>query len=290
MAIELLTAGTWHDSIGDIAIMQTMQNEMALRGVPVVSQSHWSGSGSAIIGGGWLLHPNGMQDPILAPFHIGGQHVLNAVSVASGEGNFEHLKHYKLVTVRDEFSRQQLLPFRSDAKCVPCSTVLLKRPNIDYLTNCHGYRWLKTLKERKGEFVVYDIELEKMVGDYIHRIPVDTRGFMRRKSDGKLCEHRNPEALLALISQAKCVITASLHLSIFSMAMGVPFVWPNQGQFASKGINYWGRAGFPEACCEVGTDLLAHALNYRAKMLDVRGDEIRRATEHLDEIATLLKE
>lgn len=286
--IKLLNTGRFHESTGDAAIQQVLSHELALRGIPTISSIEASASETAIIGGGWLIIPDGHNDRMLFPFHASGPHILNGVSVSGGHGRYGFLRDYKLVTVRDEASRQLLLPTRDDTKCVPCVTVLAEPPDCDYLANFYGFSFLSNLMlHHDQQYIVCDIDCRDLAKDCDHHVvAVDTRPFMERGIP--TFHNRSVDALLACISRSKLVICASLHLSILAMAMGVPFAWPNRGQYAAKGIKYWGRAGFPEACCEVGTDLVNHALVHYRKMLDVRQLERELARNHLDEMTRIV--
>ncbi len=287
--VELLTAGRWHDSIGDLAIQLVMSDELAKRGVPSIARSSATGARRCIVGGGWLIHGNGQTYKILKPFHVPGPHILNAVTASVGNGNFSWLRDYKLVTVRDEPSRHTLLSARPDTICVPCATVLAEPPDLDYLRGLPGYGWLASLlQSHRGEYVVCDIELFERLKFSERVVCVDTRQFARRPGPVEF-QQRNPDALLAAISAANCVIASSLHLSILSMAMGVPFAWPLMGSTDGKGVAYWARAGFPEAMCLPDVDPAAWAFQHRSKMLAIREQEQAAATVHLDHIAELCR-
>ncbi len=133
--VELLTVGLWHDSIGDIALMQATIQQLAMRGVPVVPASYASGQKTCIIGGGHLLVTNRSPSrnwwKALQVYHLEGPHILNAVGVHEdgGDGTFDFLKDYLYVSVRDDYSKNILQRYVEHVVSVPCTAVLLRKPN-----------------------------------------------------------------------------------------------------------------------------------------------------------------
>lgn len=290
--VELLTVGLWHDSIGDIALMQATVQQLAMRGVPVIPVSYSSGLKTCIVGGGHLLVTNRTPDrnwwKALKAYHLEGAHILNAVGVHEdgGNGTFDFLKNYLYVSVRDDYSKKILQRYVDNVVSVPCVATLLQKPNLEYFRNLPTYRHLDELLDT--EYVVIDTEMCDRVKTRYNKCPVDTRPWMSRGGPNRLT-HRNPDALLALIAGAKAVVASSLHLSIMAMAMDVPFVYCTKSNTSEKGYHYYERAGLLEAMYS-GDDPVDYAISLVDKMRSVRAREILLAIRHLDMIVEVLRE
>jgi hypothetical protein len=209
------------------------------------------------------------------------------VSVASS-GNFEYLRNYLYVSVRDQFAYDRLKNF-CDVELVPCTTVLMPHPPMEYIRGLPNCGFLKKAFAKKEGYVVVDRGLYALPQkqDPRLRIKVDTRPWMR---DGVKPDfaHRNPHILAAVVQGASAVYCTTLHLSIIAMAMGTPFVYyePQPG----KGMAYWARAGFPECVVQDMVMLNPITLTYLYPKFDeTRLMERQAARRHLSHIATLIK-
>lgn len=291
-SVELLTAGLWHDSIGDIALMQATIQQLAIRGVPVVPVSYASGKHTCIVGGGHILVTNRSPDrswwQALQVYHLNGCHILNAVGVAEdgGDGTFEYLENYLYVSVRDDYSRKILERYVANVVSVPCTAILLQKPNLEYFRRLPTYHHLDQLLNT--EYIVVDTEVCDSIKTSYRKVPVDTRPWMKRGGPNQLT-HRNPDTLLSLICGAKVVVASSLHLSIMAMAMDVPFVYYAKSNTPEKGFRYYERAGFSEVMYS-GDDPVEYALSVCSKMRHIRDKEIHLATQHVNKIVEVLHE
>lgn len=283
MIAEILNAGLWHDSTGDLAIAQSVVQQLGKRGIATIPTTRASGDHPCVVGGGALLtgERDGMWWRTLEPFHAPGRHILNAVTAVS-DGDFGYLKDYIYVTTRDEPSRKILLKYRPDAVCVPCTTALMERPDFDYQANLPNHDWLRRLK--KKEFILVDVEAVRTAKIREEVITVATRPWIQKgKAD---IVSRHPNDLLAAILVAKAVVAGSLHLSILAVAMGKPTVFVRNGS-AWKGDGYWGRAGFKEIMYS-GDDPVGYALCIHDRIGEVNEQERERAAAHMDRIAEVL--
>jgi len=293
--VELLTVGLWHDSVGDIALMQATAQQLSIRGVPVMCRSISTGSRPCVVGGGYLLSniTSGMWSHVLRPFQVRGGHFLNAVGVG-GRGDYGFVGDWKYVSVRDHVSRDFLapsLPKDKEIHLVPCPAVLLEVPNVTYLRRCPGGEVMKDLPLQG--FVVVDCEAEWAHGKIKEPLlPLDTRPWMKKGWLGKPLRNqtRSPEMMMGIMKCAKAVITESLHMSIMAMAVGVPFVVSARGGTAAKPAAYFKRAGIPEIVVKPNANIVNQALELHTKMLAVRKLEQDRARKHLDAMVELMDE
>lgn len=237
MTVELINAGTWHDSIGDLAVMELTATELAKRGVPSIPRLTPSGERTCVIGGGALFTCNrqGAWWNALRTYRVSGKHILNGVSIRGGD--FRHLERYRYVSVRDQQSYEHIADVRPDASVAPCVTVLADPPDIGELRTWPTYEFLDELLDT--EYIVVDAGLPPL--DLPMRTVVaDTRPWERRDVS-PLWNHRNLTAILAVLYGAKAVYCCSLHLSILALAVGTPFVY-YESKPNGKGMAYWRRA------------------------------------------------
>lgn len=278
---ELLTAGMWHDSLGDIALQQVSQNLLTRRGFSVLITDTATGLVPAIIGPGAILtgEREGLWWNSLCNFHANGANILNAVSVASN-GDFNFLSEYLYVSVRDFASCQRLQDF-CDVEVVPCPTVLMPRPSLSFYVNLIGCKFLT-----KDNYYIIDrgIVPRNTSKDYME---INTRPW-----SGGGCptfNHRNPNVLAAAIAKADYVYCSTLHLSIIAMAMGTPFLYYEPSD--QKGTHYWRRADFEECIVRSKADLTEERLNSITDKFNVTRDEEQQAARrHIGRISRHLTE
>ncbi len=277
MPVELLTAGMWHDSIGDLAVMQAMLVELGRRGLPCVPAFKSSGTMPCIIGGGALLsrHRRTRWAHALEPCRVPGPHVLNAVSV-DGSGDFHWLREYRYVSVRDPASARHLAP-HVQATVVPCPAVLLQPPEID--------RTFPTFEFiPAAPYAVVDCDLAAVPLPGLRKVVVDTRPWAKRSTPASFT-HRNPDVLLVVLKQAQLAICNTLHLSILALATGTPFAIDQRSR---KCRDYWSRRC--PALLAPSEALAATALALRDEQQALRLREQAAAHRHLDRIVEILRE
>jgi hypothetical protein len=285
---DLVTAAGWHDSIGDLACTMVTANELGARGIAVTQQDCPRPFLPAVIGPGALLVGDGGRSGVwwkaLEPYHQPGWHLLNAVS-ANGPGDYSFLRDFIAVSVRDERSAEWVAPYtQAEPMVVPCPTVLLPPPDLEYYTNLPNMGKLRTLRER-GPFILVDRTILGLVAGKT-TVQINTRPW----SGGVEADfhHRNPNVLAAYCMAAELVVASTLHLSIIAMAVGTPFlIWE---QANTKCQAYWERAGFPEVCRKgfgelTDPDVIKEVTN---KLPRVRHEEQKKAKLHMDILAYLI--
>jgi len=290
-SVEVLTAGLWHDSIGDIAILQATLQQLAIREIPAIAVNHASGLRTCIVGGGRIIHPraSGTWKEVLEPFHVPGPHILNGVEVVGDVDapSLSWLKDYRYVSVRDLASLEKVRVVRPDAVAVPCSAILLDPPNRDYCRQLQGLELLDRL--HGSEYAVIDFESASKWKCPMQSVAVNTRGWNVQDTRAKF-QHRNPDALLALLAGACVCVATTLHLSILAMAAGTPFVYDvGMSGTPDKGQLYWTRAGLPDVLYD-GNDPIGAAIAANEQIFAARRRERNAAAKHFDRIALLLKE
>ena len=288
--VEVLTAGLWHDSIGDIAVLQATLQQLAIREIPAIAVNHASGLRTCIVGGGRIIHPqvSGAWKEILMPFHLPGPHILNGVEIVGkvNAHSLSWLKDYRYVSVRDLASLEKVRVARPDAVAVPCSAVLLEPPDQNYCRQLPGLRLLDRLHD--SEYAVIDFESVSKWKCPMQSVVVNTRGWNGQDARGEF-RHRNPDILLALLAGARVCVATTLHLSILAMAAGTPFVYDiGLSGTPDKGRLYWTRAGLLDVLYD-GDDPIAAAMTASEQILAARRKERDAAAEHFDRIARLLK-
>lgn len=283
MRVELLTAGYWHDSIGDIALTQSTLEELARRDVCVLPTLAPSGEVPCVVGGGALLtgDTNGIWADALRPYHTQGRHALNGAAIAQG-GDFSYLKEYCYVSVRDQPSFDRIKEWRPDARLVPCVSVLSQPPDLDYLRHMPTYGFLN--RALNNPYSVVDARMSKDVEIEGNVIRVDTRpwGLAEKETTYK---HRNPVTTLAVLAGAQTAYCATLHLSIMAMAVGTPFACyePHFGKIRA----YWQRANYTDTITKTPEEIRRPIDMNR--FIEVREQEQRAAKEHLDLMVAALK-
>lgn len=286
---ELITPGSWHDSIGDIALMQAIIQQMALRGIPTIPRCEALNENQpCIIGGGRLLCPADVKQwsEILAPYRIPGPHLVNAAQV-TGRGDFSYLKDYLYVGVRDQRSLEAVRE-HCDPVLVPCTATLLERPRTDYIRKLPGLGFWNKLIGTDYCVIDYDLPEEELNLEGRQYVRIDTRHWSKRKGHEIQFNHRNPDVILAIVSEASAVLCSTLHLSIFALAMDVPFACFEKSR--GKITDYWMRAELPQVMTNDRSKLLETAFDNVERVRGVRREEIRMASEHVDNMARIIKD
>lgn len=273
--VELLTAGSWLYSVGDIATAKATARELAIRGIPVVEVDQATQTRTAVIGGGHVLG----HMPHLEHFIVPGRHVLNAVG-AHRSGDYSYLSEYRYLSVRDHDSAEII-----GHKCsvVPCPAIILEPSPI-------------TLREvgirQRGGHVV------------VHRDPCVARALERQSLDMLVVDPQPlrhcpwmlgghevppspfPEVMIAALLGAHACVTRSLHLSIFALCAGVPFACLDIGDEpqSNKLRAYWKRADMEDVMYD-GDDPVRHAVSLKHNWPECRARQRAAVASHFDAIA-----
>lgn len=298
--VGLLTAGVWHDSIGDVATAQATVDGLALRGIPV-RQLPWPGdarpSETLVIGGGGLLtRPVNRAWDAMLDYRVRGPHVLNAVGInvdsADDEDDLSYLREYRLVSVRDEVGAEALARFVDDVSIVPCPATLVPSMPFSELVRLPDFSSLSEL-EPSGYAVVHrHPSLERVPASLeMPTVVVDMQAWIGRPwcGGGLSVPTRSPTVAMTLVRHARCVFGLSLHLAIFALASGVPFSYLDlRDRQGRKVTRYLVRAGIDSTRCTEWQDLPAAATDNADAIRRVGALERVRAEAHLDAIATAL--
>lgn len=277
---ELITVADWMFSVGDIATQKMSSYYLAAQGVPVLEVNEYQYAGNtAVIGGGHLL---GFQ-PHLKQHVVPGPHVLNAAGVHAN-GDYGYLKEYKYVSVRDKISRD----LAGRGVLVPCPATLLGS-HINSI-----YRRERS-RQRGGQIVV-------------HRDPQVERAMSRQDCDmlivdpqpnrsnpwtigGRICRPiHSPYLMCAELIGAYCVVTRSLHLAIFALAMEVPFCCIDLGDEpqSNKMRHYFDRIGMADVMYD-GNNPVHHAVSRKHNLRSKLEQEAAALRTHFSNMAAAIK-
>lgn len=274
--IELLTAGGWLWSLGDIATQKASLIELAKRGVPVIPVDESSGA-TTVIGGGHIV---GHMEH-LRHFVLPGRHILNAVGVHD-TGDWGYLEEYRYISVRDHESAKIL---GRPCHIVPCPATMLSPSKI---------ATREALRNRGGHVVVHrDYHCEHAVKSRTCSIlVVDPQPYLLRQWYGggtEMLSTHCPEVLIAAMKGANCVITRSLHMSIFALCAEVPFCCIDLGNEpqSNKLRNYWHRAGMADVMYD-GNDPVHHAASLKHVWRECLVRQRLSLKDHFDRMARSL--
>lgn len=272
-AVELITTAGWMFSVGDIASQQATIAELAKRQVPCIPMDEASGTRTCVIGGGHVLG----HMPHLRQHIVEGQHILNAVG-AHATGDFGYLAEYKYRSVRDAISLEIV---GGNADLSPCPAMLLQ-PSRQAME--------ERSRVRGGQVVV-------------HRDPVCERAMELRPIDMLIVDPQpnrrvpwnsggrifpvthSPQLVMAELANATCCVTRSLHLAIFSLAMGTPFACIDLGDEpqSNKMRAYFDRAGMSDVMYD-GDDPIHHAVSRIHNWSEIAQREkqvVRKCFDHM---------
>lgn len=301
--VELLTVAGWHFSVGDIAVERATAIELAKRGVAVIPVNSPSGDRICVVGGGYVLPSSENVRPawpgqstawsvLLSPFTTAGRHIVNAAGV-HGPGDFSYLREYSYVSVRDEFSVEAVSKWcGSEPVIVPCPSVLLEPLPLSFAQNIPGWGFLAGLPYRDCVVIDDSPELRELHAKIPgSRVSVNTRPWRRVDSSKgvPVCQisplTHSPELVLSLVSRARAVVSRSLHLCVFCIATGTPFVVPERDDDpqTEKIRRYLERCG------------LGHAVNRELRCCDfgevaaVRDAERAAAIQHIERMVSAIR-
>lgn len=228
---------SFSDNVGDIAMLCGVGDALRQQGVKdVVPVDLFAESPqefrAVIVGGGELIRPTG--DRFYDRFRLRGGTVLCAVGVWSDADDLSYLEDYALVTTRSSRETATLRAAGLDARTIPCPTVAMR--SSDYMLASDGE------SRRIGVHLVPDtlvrvphvVEIvNELEGDkwqipftrYLH----DEIFMSGLPIDGtQLPTTLTPRDLRAAIGQMDLIVASSLHVTLFALANGVPFVTMEQ--------------------------------------------------------------
>lgn len=244
-----------------------------------------------VIGGGLLLREPG--DPFYDNYRVHGQNtVLNAVGLAALT-DLEYLNEYKYVTVRSDAENKRLSRFVKNVKTVPCITTMMYGDDRDlpnFGNNAIGIHLAADILVHIPNMMG---AINKAPGDKVF-IPFthynDDKGIMSSLPDVGLhmvLDNLEPMQLYSVLGKMKCVITTSLHASIFAYLQNVPFLTFYQ----EKTYDYFKDRGLENRVFRDEKDLLTklHLLEAADFKKLIETDK-KNVKKHLRKIATIVKE
>lgn len=225
-----------------------------------------------IVGGGELLHPAG--HPFYDLFRPPGEHILNSVG-CFGRVEAGHLSSYRLVSVRSQADREQLLGVERDIEVAPCLTVLfpdlvedgptppssgttLVHLHAGAITPVQGLTVVSWLRQLDGPVAFLPFT-------HYNRDEVLLGHFARAAGLGAPLESSDPDQAFAAIRSAKAVVVASLHAAIFAYSAGVPFLVFG---YSPKVEQFLGERGLGERLLRDASDLASRSHLLAAKSVD----------------------
>lgn len=273
--VEVLTAESCIESVGDRASMLGTVAALARRGVPTIPVAEPSGS-TVVIGGGAILG----QGEHLSHFRVHGQHILNAVQAYPGP-DYSYLSGYRMISVRD--AKSEAVIGRASS-IVPCPATVLSPSGVH-----------RRIAQRSSGMVIVhrDPICESVIRKHTnHMLVVDAQSV--RKVDwgigGTIAPPiSSPEMLIATIEGAAAVVSRSLHLGILSLVAGVPFACIDCGNDSQseKMREYWKSRGMPGVMYD-GDDPIGHASSLGYNWADLLNKQRCELRDHFDRMAAAL--
>ena len=302
--VGILTAAPWHHSIGDIATAECTVNYLSNHGIPAVSIAKPDNRYEClVIGGGNLLY-GGRARPwerLQSVFKEPGPHILNAVGVdldSFHQIDWSFLKEFRLISVRDNVLRDALsreMPAR-EIFSVPCPATLVDPLPYRFVQQIPGLEGLKTLRA-KSYVVLHRHPTVARFAAKIDRptVIVDAQVWERHpwtSSGYQLLPTHSPAVLQGVIASARAVVSNSLHICIFALAAGIPFVAIDSGERQSRKVRcYMKRAGIPEVMFahDRDDDPIAYAESLHPLIRKASQNERKSAEEHLENVANVIR-
>ncbi|MFV0445680.1 MAG: polysaccharide pyruvyl transferase family protein [Planctomycetaceae bacterium] len=287
--VDLLCADAWASNAGDVATALCTANGLAARGIPVCRVPRERGN-LTIVGGGDLLTPGSLTSPLYRD--LKSPCIYNAVggdpAAVAAVGGRASLATAIGLSVRD--SQLAAALGGEGARVAPCPATLIDPLQWDIA--CSVPRWGALNQYTTKKFIVVHARPECFGvanGAAEHVVAMESAPYTwtRWEAQGWLLPWTHaPELLASVIAKASAVVTLSLHMSIFALAVGTPFCVLDAGTpQTEKCRRYWERAGFGEVMYR-GRRPADHALSLASKMLAVRSAERIAADEQLNWLAS----
>ena len=227
------------NNIGDQAIGLVMHRFFNSRNIPFQTVNPFSYASqdykAIVIGGGELLRRKG--DPFYDRYRIPGPHILNTVGTYQPD-HLDYLQEYRLVSVRSLADKRLLEPYIENVKISPCATMIM-RDLWEYPTNP-----LSSQVVEPGETIGVHInlamgqqllELIPLLRTLSKKYKVVLFPFTLYQNDASLMDAlkswlpevtvsslSDPVDILCAIGNMRCMITSSLHASIFAYSQNIP--------------------------------------------------------------------
>lgn len=187
---------------------------------------------AVIVGGGELIRPVG--DAFYDRFRLAGGTVLCAVGVWSDADKLDYLREYDVVTARSSSEVRTLREAGIDARVMPCPTVAMEPsgyvlPRKDRSRQVGVHLVPDTLiRSPHVVEIVNEICGEKWKIPFTRYLRDDLFMSGLPLSGTPLPNDLSPRDLRSAIGQMDLVVASSLHVTLFALASGVPFVTMDQ--------------------------------------------------------------
>lgn len=236
---------SFSDNVGDIAMADATRAELARVGVHNVEiidlfSPEPRQYDAVLVGGGELIRPTG--DAFYDRFRLPHATMLNAAGIWPDAGSLDYLKDYSFVSARSSAEVSTLRSAGIEASLAPCVTSTLDpekpdedeaatlpetshmRVGIHYVPEtifkCPGF--VDTMNSIHGEKLLIPFTRYLSDGQFMGAFPLEASRKLKGGVD------LSPANLKYIISQMDLVIASSLHVTIFALTTGTPFVSMDQ--------------------------------------------------------------
>lgn len=231
---------SFSDNVGDIAMADATRAELSRVGIDDVEivdlfSSEPKQYNAVIVGGGELIRPIG--DVFYDRFRLPNATMLNATGVWSDADSLQYLKEYPFVSARSSTEVHTLRSAGVEASLEPCVTTTLtpeeavtllptsdRRIGIHYVPEtifkCPGF--INIINNLDGDKLLIPFTRYLSDGRFMGAFPLEAS---RQLGDGR---DLTPANLMHVIAQMDLVVASSLHVTIFALTTGTPFVSMDQ--------------------------------------------------------------
>lgn len=299
-----IRVGVLYDSlsnnIGDIAMIDAARDGLSPHGITdVVPVKLLSAEpqvfDAVIVGGGELIRPVG--DAFYDRFRYEHGFMLHAVGVWENANDLGYLSEYAMVSARTETETGYLRSQGVRAFTTPCPTTILNADHVDLPEAPSGRRNAIHLVPTALSSVPHLVEtVNDIPGDHV-LLPFTRyngdRDFMRalplKGNETVLGNDLSAREMRSVIEQSDFVVASSLHVTLFALAYGIPFVSYRQ----PKVLNYLKDRGLEHLTFDDDESLTAaleRAAESRSRIEEVREQDIAACRETFASLARALHE
>lgn len=292
---------SFSDNVGDIAMLSANQRLLAYHGVPdsvcvdlfsTTAQTY----SSVLIGGGELIRPTGSL--FYDRFRQRDATVLAAVGVWQDADDLDYLRDYSFVSARTHTEAGVLSGFGARARVLPCPTMALpiddqsvELPAEETLIGVHIVpsslrdvpSLLTQVNEIRGRKVMVPFTRYLHDASFISALPVGD------ENNVWLSQALTPIQLRGAVSRMSFVVASSLHLTLFALSAGIPFVSYGQPKVRSY-LGDRGLSGLYFTDDESLTRAIANAWSMKDEIARIGAEEKTRVEDEYATIARILKE
>ena len=227
-----------------------------------------------------------------------GQHILNGVGADLREPVdlfvplLDRFSQYRLRSARDYETQELLERYAGPTSVVPCVATLL-RPLDPNLVDClPGHEELGAFRDRSYAVVHHDGLLSSFADQLrLDTVRLEMQQWRRQpypKRGNYLLTH-SPSLAATVVRYSRFVVTRSLHLAIFAIAMGVPFVVLDAGDAqGAKVRRYMQRANCEDLVVRNLRETAGAIRRAESKIESLHRSEYDAATAHVRRMVSSL--